>query len=72
MSSTEYSIRELFDALDDLEDGIQYVREIAQEIMIDYGFGDDLEEEDVKDDSGKKEDKETQAGQSEPENTEEK
>ena len=72
MSSTEYSIRELFDALDDLEDGIQYVREIAQGIMIDYGFGDDLEEEDDKDDTEKKEDKETQAGQSEPENTEEK
>ena len=47
MSSIEYSVDALLDALDDLEDGIQYVREIAEGLI--YGHDDLLEEEDKSD-----------------------
>ena len=50
---SEYSLEALIDALDDLADGIEYVREIAEGLL--YGFDDLIEEEDISEPEAEKE-----------------
>ena len=50
MDSNKKSISELLDALDDLEDGIQYIREIIQDMFFGGFVYRDEEEEDIDED----------------------
>ena len=50
---SEYSLEALIDALDELADGIEYVREIAEGLL--YGFDDLIEEEDISEPEAEKE-----------------